>query len=116
MTKNKEEAKADLLKFYPRGSTVYTICRHVAKSGMLAAYSVVAFLPADANDSKPGELFDFHPNYSVHVLTGRRLKEYHGHSALVVTGCGYDRARHIVDAIARALYDGDERALRHRAL
>lgn len=113
--KNKEEARADLRKFFPQGSTVYTICRHVAKSGMLAAYSVVGFLPSDANEARPGDLFDIHPNYSVHVLTGRPLKDYDGHAAIVTRGCGYDRARAIVDDLARELY-GDPMVLRHRAL
>lgn len=105
MTKTKQEAIEDMRRFFPRGSTVYTICRHVAKSGMLAAYSLVGFVDGS----------DVHPNYSAHVVTGRRLKDYNGHAAIIARGCGYDRAGSIVEDIAREVY-GDAQALKQRSL
>lgn len=105
MTKTKQEAIEDMKRFFPRGSTVYTICRHVAKSGMLAAYSLVGFVDGS----------DVHPNYSASIVTGRRLKDYNGHAAIVVRGCGYDRAESIVESLAVELY-GDARALTKRSL
>ncbi len=103
--KTKAEALEDLRRFMPEGSTVYTICRHVAKSGMSAVYSLVVFLDGD----------DLHPNYSAHIVTGRPLRSVSGQDGILVRGCGYDRARAIVDDIARELY-GRDNALKQRSL
>lgn len=108
---DKEEAKQDLLSWLPRGSKVYTICRAVTRSGMGAWYSVVIFV----SGATVGEAHSLHPSWSVHALTGRRMKDIDGRAALWMGGCGYDRAATLVEDIARELY-GDGRALRHESL
>lgn len=105
MTKTKQEAAEDLKRWIPEGSTVYTICRRAAASGMSAVYSLVVFTPQG----------DLHPNYAAHILTGRTMKEVRGYSGIVVRGCGYDRPGTLVGELAHALY-GSEKALKHRAL
>ena len=107
-TTKEEKAKAleDLRQMFPAGSTVYTICRRVAKSGMGAWYSVLGLTP---------EGWALPQNYPAAVVSGYRLKDIDGRAALWIGGCGYDRARHLVDNLSYALYRND-RALKHEAL
>ena len=102
----KAEAIAKLRELLPPGSTVYTILRHVSRSGMQRKVSVVVF--------KDG--YDLHPNWSVSKAIGIRLDRSGGHDALVMNGCGYDVGYEIVEHLNYALeYKGDN-ALRQRWL
>ena len=105
MEKTKSEALADLREMMPEGSTVYTIWRGGSASNMTNWYSLVVFV-----DGHP-----LHPNYSASIVTTRTMKSVKGFYALKAGGCGYDRARSIVDDIAWELY-GSEKALRQEAL
>ena len=105
MEKTKAEAVEDFKGFVQRGGIVYTIERRRSKTNMAAWYSLVVMTPEGA----------LHPNYSAHILTGRRLKEIDGFQAIHAVGCGYNRGAAIVGDIAQAVY-GDERALRHESL
>jgi hypothetical protein len=99
---------AQAKRFFPRGSTVFTILRHVARSGMQRHISVVAFIDGDAKHP-------VHPNYLVAQLIGARVKRGGMHDALVRNGCGYDAGHDIVYALALKLY-GDGEALSHESL
>ena len=87
------------------GDTVYTILRHVSRSGMRREISVVVFQNGHA----------YHPNYAASALTGIRLNRGGYRDALVVSGCGFDAAAEIVGQLSAALF-GDYNALRHDAL
>jgi hypothetical protein len=101
--KEREEAIEQLRKWVPKGSTVYTILRHVSKSGMQRVISVVVFLPDEThvNNGKP---ILIHPNYYVSKALGWPLKIKMGHDGVVVDGCGMDMGFHLVSTLSYALY------------
>lgn len=98
-----------LRKWFPKGSTVYTILRKVSASGMSRQISIVALL-VDGE-----KVVDLHPNYAVAAVTGFRLNSKGSHDALIVGGCGMDMGFHVVSRLAEVLY-GDYRTLSHRWL
>lgn len=102
-----EAAKANLRALFPKGSTVYTILRHVSKSGMSRDISVMAMAVRD------GEPFPLHPNHTVGQLLGYRVVSRVGSDAIRVMGGGMDMGYHIVHTLASVLY-GDGYALKHR--
>jgi hypothetical protein len=99
----------NLRKWFPRGSTVYTILRHVSRSGMSRDISVVA-LNADGD-----KIVDIHPNYAVSVVTGRRARRGGMFDSIVCNGCGMDMGFDLVYSISCAVH-GDGYALKHRWL
>lgn len=117
-----EQAKETLLRCYPRGSTVYTILRHVSRSGMQRHISVLSLLPGITSEVDSGPeasptLDIRHPNWSVSkLIPGYRLTPRNrAHDALIVNGCGMDMGFDVAYNIASALY-GDGYALNHRWL
>lgn len=91
-----------LKKLFPKGSTVYTILRHVSASGTSRRISVISSLDLAAN-----------PDYYVEQLN---LAKRHKHKpGLVIEGGGMDMGYHLAHTLARALY-GDGYALHHRWL
>ena len=99
----------NLKKWYPKGSTVYTILRHVSRSGMQRTIGVLAVLPGDGSGS-----VDFrHPNYATAIVTG--LKEDRKREGVKIGGCGMDMGFAIAYRLGEVLYD-DGYALKHRWL
>lgn len=105
------ESVEKLRKWFPKGSTVYTILRSVSRSGMSRQISVVCL----STDDK-GEILTLHPNWSVAQVLGRRLNKGGANDALIVNGCGMDMGFEIAYSLSHALYDGDGYALKHRWL
>ena len=106
----KEQARADFNGWLQPGDTVYTIIRSVSRSGMRATISVLIRINYKSNGSE-----FLHPNWSASYLTGYGFSTKGGRDALIVNGCGFDRAQAIVDALSYELY-GREGMLRHESL
>jgi len=105
----RDEQLANLRKWFPKGSTVYTILRSVSRSGMQRQISVVCLMIDD------GKIIDLHPNWSISKVLGRRLNKGGSHDALIINGCGMDMGFEIAYSLASALH-GDGYALKHRWL
>lgn len=114
--KPKEETLKDLREWFPRGSTVYSVTRHCAKSNMAGWYSFVGIYVQGVND-KPArqEARPLFPTYSIGEATGRHAVEKNGYQTIRVNGCGYNRPASVVDDLSRALY-GKEGELRHESI
>jgi hypothetical protein len=99
-----EEQTALLKNWFPEGSTVYTVLRHVSASGMSREVGVVAIV--DKADIR-------HPNHAVSVVLGwARAKGAKG-DGVKVKGCGMDMGFHLAYALSDVLY-GNGYALNHR--
>ncbi len=85
----------------PKGSTVYTILRHVSASGMTRIITLVVFI-----DGEP-----IYPNYLASELMGWKLKD----RGVVATGCGMDMGFALVYDLSYRLY-GDGYSLKQRWL
>jgi len=106
----KEEQIQKLKEWFPKGSTIYTILRHVSSSGMSRDISVLGTWTHD--DGKVGFI---HPNYAVSKVLGWTLKTKNGQDAIRVGGCGMDMGYHLAHSLSYALYD-DGYALNHQWL
>lgn len=94
---DRQQAIEMLRKIFPKGATVNTIVRHVSRSGMQRAISVLDV------DSETGRV------YEISGLVARAL-ELHLHPTergVKMNGCGMDMAWEIVYRLGHALY-GDE--------
>ena len=107
----KQEQIAKLKEWFPKGSTVYTILRHVSQSGMSRDISVLGLHHEEAS----GNTFHIHPNFAVSKALGWTLKTKNGHDTIRVGGCGMDMGYHLVNSLSCALYD-DGYALKHEWL
>ena len=103
----RDEQIEHLRKWYPKGSTVYTILRHVSRSGMRRTIGVVSFCMDD------GKVIDRHPNYATSIVCG--MPEDRQRSGVKINGCGMDMGFEIAYRIGQAIY-GDGYALSHRWL
>ncbi len=92
------ESLAMLRKWLKPGDTVYTILRHVSKSGMCRDIGMVILTPE-------GPL---HPNYAIAEALGLSR---HG-DAVRIKGCGMDMGFDIVHSLAQVLFK-DGTALKH---
>lgn len=94
----KEAARADacakLREWLKPGDTVYTILRHVSRSGMSRDVSVVVFRGGS----------DLHPNWLVSQATGTRFKRGGMRDALTIGGCGFDAGHELVYNLASYLW------------
>lgn len=100
-TQERTNAIERLRSILPPGSTVYTILRHVARSGMSRRIDVYA-IDTDA-DGKPWMRY---LSGMVSHATGIRFAAKGGareDCGLVMNGCGYSQADEIVDAIERVI-------------
>lgn len=88
----KEEAKQELLKLLPKGTTVYTVVRSVAQSGM--SRRVDLYVVAD------GQLA-YLTGYVAELLGYSRSRKLQG---IRLDGCGMDMCYHVVDCLAWSLY------------
>jgi hypothetical protein len=87
----REEAIAKLREWLKPGDTVYTILRHVSKSGMSREIGLVII--------RDGETL--HPNYSAAKALGYRQGKSDG---LIVGGCGMDMGFHVVYNLSHVLF------------
>lgn len=86
------DAIATLRATLPPGSTVYTILRHVARSGMFRAIDCILL-----NEGQPHRI-----TWAVAQTTGFTYNRRH--EALGVGGCGMDMGFHVVSNLSRVLY------------
>lgn len=87
------DAKARLLEWVKPGDTVYTILRHVSRSGMQREIGLV--LIDKDGDTK-------HPNHAAATVLGWPLNK--NGDGLKVGGCGMDMGFHLVYELSAALF------------
>ena len=90
---NPSSSEEWLKKYLQKGDTIYTICRHVSRSGMMRH---IAFYI----------MRDNHPyciNDDVAEVMGLKFNKHY--DALKVSGCGMDVGYHIVHNLSRKLFD-----------
>lgn len=93
----REEYTAKLLGWLPPGSTVYTILRHVSRSGMSRDIDLYCWIPAD-DGGEPVKMYL--SGYAATILNERRTPE----GAIKVGGCGMDMGFHLVSSLSWNLY------------
>lgn len=105
---NEHEELIELLrKWFPKGSTVYTVLRHAARSGMSRTIGVIALtVTADGLELR-------HPNHATAAVLG--LKEDRQREGVKISGGGMDMGFHLVYSLGEALY-GDGYSLSQRWL
>ena len=86
------KAKTGLRKLLKRGDTVYTVLRHVSKSGMFRRISLYAI-----KRNQPRWL-----DYPTAVLWGEKLRR--DAEGVPVTGCGMDMGFHLVEGLSAMLF------------
>lgn len=104
--KDKQEAIARLKQCMPKGTTVYTILRHVSASGMTRHISIVIL---QQNSNNGNAYYPIHPNWAVSKALNLKLVSKNGYDAVVVNGCGMDMGFNIVHNISTLLYGWDEK-------
>lgn len=104
----KDDAKDRLKEWFPRGSTVYCVLRHVAKSGMSRRISLIGI---QGKSHDPSDVRLIQADYCAGILLGISSNR-HNKPGLAVSGCGMDMGLHLVSSLSSALY-GDARELRH---
>ena len=82
--------------------TVYTVLRHVSKSGMYRALDVYIM-----RNNEPLRI-----TWSVCKALGYRYDQ--NHEALGTTGCGMDMGYGVAASLSRALFHGTDRAKRYK--
>jgi len=85
-----------LKRFCPKGSTVYTVLRHVSRSGTSRRIDVYSI--------RKNELV-----YLSGYIEGITDMKRHKDGGLLVHGCGMDMGFHIVHNLSMALYGFDNR-------
>lgn len=91
----RDEAIGKLRKWLKPGDTVYTILRHVSRSGMSRSIGVVLLKGRKQNS------MDLHPNYLVAKALGYRQGKGDG---VVMGGCGMDMGFALVYNLGRTLW------------
>lgn len=111
-TRKAEERAAaieELRAIFPKGSTAYTILRHVSASGMTRDISVIAVIAGEP----------VNVSYLVSRACNDRMSPYSNHNALRVGGAGMDMGFHVVYGLSATLYGHEDRggyAVSHRWL
>lgn len=95
----REESRQTLLKWLKPGDTVYTVLRHVSRSGMSRRIDLYTF--AFGDDGKPIKLW---LSWHVARLCGWRLGGRSGDDGIVVGGCGMDMGYHLVYTLGALLW------------
>lgn len=90
----KREAITELRELLPVGSTVYTVLRHVSKSGMSRDISL--------HISHDGSIRTI--THLAAVAMGDRVREVDGVNAIRVNGCGMDMGWNLVYCLSTYLY------------
>ena len=84
------------------GDTVYTVLRHVSRSGMSRVIDLYKLYVTE--EGKPGRLW-----ISGHVATALDMKRHKRFDGVVIGGCGMDMGFALVHALSYALYpDGQD--------
>ena len=91
----RDEAIARLRDWIKPGDTVYTILRHVSRSGMQREIGIVLL------SAEGGRTTDLHPNHAVATALGVRLGKRDG---IIVGGCGMDMGFHLVYQMSATIY------------
>lgn len=104
-----ERCKKELKKILGRKPEVFTILRHVSKSGMTRAIGVVV-----PRKSPMGGYSIFYLDYMVATVLGYRQRAK-GSEGIIVHGCGQDMGFHLVHSLSTKLY-GDGYKIQHRWL
>lgn len=112
MSAEQAEAIEKCRELFPKGSTVHTIVRSVAKSGMSRKISVHKLAP-DFEEGKPVGVNAWAVSGWVAKALGRRLDR--DTFAIVVQGCGMDMTFELVYSLAQALY-GDGYSLKRECI
>jgi len=92
MATEKDEAIARLHELLKPGDTVYTILRHVSRSGMMRAIS-----PVLVGEDGPLDI-----TWLVAPATGRKVHQKH--YGVIVHGCGMDMGFELVYTLSRRMY------------
>jgi hypothetical protein len=91
------EAIERLREWVKPGDTVYTVLRHISRSGMQREIGVLV-----PRSGEPGQPADFlHPNHAVATAIGSRLGKRDG---VIMGGCGMDMGVALVYELSYALY------------
>ena len=93
----REDAKARLLEMLSPGDTIYTVLRHVSKSGMMRAIDVYAFSPDPEYGTTKLRLSSL-------VAAAADMNYSEKHEAIRADGCGMDMGYHIMTNLGRALF------------
>lgn len=101
-----EESLARLRECFPEGSTVYTVLRHVSRSGMMRHIGVIALNTGEAGE----EITVLHLDYDAARVLG--YAQDRSNDGLKVGGAGMDMGFRVAYGLASALY-GDGYALAH---
>lgn len=96
-TPKQKEARATLRKLCRPGTTIYTIIRHVSKSGMTRRIDLFVI-----RKNRPWRL-----SHYVADLEGYRV---HRDGGITVQGCGMDMGFHLVHNLSYALHGHKETA------
>jgi len=91
ITERMQEARETLRNLCPPGTTVYTVLRHVARSGMSRRIDLYVI-----QDGEPRWLSGLYKN-----ADGIRHGKF---DAITVQGCGMDMGFHLVYNLSRMLY------------
>ena len=90
---DQKEAIKELKKVLKKGKTVYTVLRHVSRSGMQRHISLI--LPP-----KPGSTYMRHLDHNA----ARALGWQDSGKGIVVGGCGLDTGHHLVYSLSHRLF------------
>lgn len=93
----KAQAKATVAELIQSGATVYTLIRHVSKSGMSRVIDV--FVIQDAKDGSGPYLRRF--SWSAAIALGWSYDRRH--EGVKVSGCGMDMTFHLVSSLCYAV-------------
>jgi hypothetical protein len=105
----KEEARENLQKWVKPGDTLYTVLRHVSRSGMSRRISVVK--PYIRDDD--GTIDFVRLDYNVAGALGWPIKS--AKEGICVDGCGMDMGFHLIYELGQVLF-GNGYALKQRWL
>jgi hypothetical protein len=120
LAKGKEIKRAEAYVFLrsvlPKGSTVYTILKHVSRSGMTRGIDCYALtVEADGNGGTVARPL-WITSWVGHAIDSPQPIDYWRKSlGLKVGGCGMDMGFHVVNSLSCALYD-DGYAIKHQWL
>lgn len=94
-------AREQLRKLCPPGTTVYCVLEHVSRSGMTREIKLYALQP-DVDCSRPyPDALAYLSGYVSHALDYAKRGKRDGN---VVSGCGMDMGFHLVSNLSHALY------------
>ncbi len=103
------EQLARLKEWLPPGSTLYTICESVSRSGMQRTIrTLIPYVPDhETIRAFYGKEIQFlHPNYAIATVTGYSLDKRPGYNGVKIGGCGMDMGFALVNHVSEKLYGG----------